>query len=154
VRFWGSVVTATDTTGRPMQHWVGGQDVMAMATVLDTAVERIREIQHDAHVNGKTMRPRRPMIVLKSPKGWTGPEQVDGVQIEGTLRAHQIPTAVDAEHPEHLKLRDDWLKSYRLEELLDESVRLLPELAELAPKGTPVLTVGDSECYAKQGGRQ
>ena len=75
------------------------------------------------------------MIVLKSPKGWTGPEWVDGLQIEGTFRAHQVPIAVDAAHPEHLKLLEDWLKSYRPEELFDASGCLKPELAELAPKG-------------------
>ena len=75
------------------------------------------------------------MIVLKSPKGWTGPKWVDGLQIEGTFRAHQVPIAVDADHPEHLKLLEDWLKSYRAEELFDESGRLKPELAELAPEG-------------------
>ena len=80
-------------------------------------------------------RPRWPMIVLKSPKGWTGPEMVDGLQIEGTFRAHQVPLASDATHPEHLKLLEDWMKSYRPEELFDEQGRLQPELAELAPKG-------------------
>ena len=120
-------------------YYVEGDDPVrmheTMAAALDTAVEQIRKIQHNARVNGKTMRPRWPMIVLKSPKGWTGPEWVDGLQIEGTFRAHQVPIAVDADHPEHLKLLEDWLKSYRPEELFDESGRLKPELAELAPKG-------------------
>ncbi len=107
----------------------------AMAATLDRAVEEIKRIQHEARVNGNTMRPRWPMIVLKSPKGWTGPKWVDGVQIEGTFRAHQIPIAVDAAHPEHLKLLEEWLRSYRPEELFDESGRLKPELAELAPQG-------------------
>ena len=80
-------------------------------------------------------RPRWPMIVLRSPKGWTGPKVVDGLQIEGTFRAHQVPIAVDADHPEHLKLLEDWLKSYRPEELFDAQGRLNPELAELAPRG-------------------
>jgi xylulose-5-phosphate/fructose-6-phosphate phosphoketolase len=75
------------------------------------------------------------MIVLKSPKGWTGPKIVDGIQIEGTYRAHQIPLLVDSEHPGHLKLLESWMKSYKPEELFDESGCLLPELAELAPKG-------------------
>ncbi len=107
----------------------------AMAATLDVVVEDIQRIQREARVNGNTMRPRWPMIVLKSPKGWTGPEWVDGQQIEGTFRAHQVPIAVDADHPEHLKLLEDWLKSYRPEELFDARGRLQPELAELAPKG-------------------
>ena len=75
------------------------------------------------------------MIVLKSPKGWTGPKEVDGLQIEGTFRAHQIPLLVDSEHPDHLKLLENWMKSYKPEELFDKNGCLLPELAELAPKG-------------------
>ena len=75
------------------------------------------------------------MIVLKSPKGWTGPKVVDGLQIEGTFRAHQVPLSDPADHPEHLKLLEDWLRSYKPEELFDEHGRLRPELAELAPKG-------------------
>ncbi len=107
----------------------------AMAATLDKAVEEIRHIQHDARVNGNLTRPRWPMIVLKSPKGWTGPEWVDGLQIEGTFRAHQVPIAVDAGHPGNLKLLEDWLKSYRPEELFDAHGRLQSELAELAPEG-------------------
>jgi len=75
------------------------------------------------------------MIVLRSPKGWTGPKVVDGLQIEGTFRAHQVPLAVDAAHPEHLPLLERWLKSYQPGELFDPSGRLKPELAELAPSG-------------------
>ena len=75
------------------------------------------------------------MIVLNSPKGWTGPKVVDGLQVEGTFRAHQVPLSDPATHPEHLKLLEGWLRSYRPEELFDESGRLKPELAELAPKG-------------------
>jgi xylulose-5-phosphate/fructose-6-phosphate phosphoketolase len=75
------------------------------------------------------------MIVLKSPKGWTGPKVVDGLQIEGTFRAHQVPLLVDPEHPDHVKLLESWMKSYKAEELFDENGRLMPELAELAPKG-------------------
>jgi xylulose-5-phosphate/fructose-6-phosphate phosphoketolase len=107
----------------------------AMAATLDQVVEEIQRIQRQARVNGNTTRPRWPMIVLKSPKGWTGPKWVDGLQIEGTFRAHQVPLAVDAAHPKHLKLLEEWLKSYRAEELFDEGGRLKPELAELAPKG-------------------
>ena len=107
----------------------------AMAATLDKAVEEIRRIQQDARANGNLTRPRWPMIVLKSPKGWTGPKVVDGLQIEGTFRAHQVPLSDPATHPEHLKLLEEWLRSYRPEELFDESGRLKPELAELAPKG-------------------
>ena len=107
----------------------------AMAATLDKVIEQIKSIQHDARVNGNLTRPRWPMIVLKSPKGWTGPKVVDGLQIEGTFRAHQIPLAVDADHPEHLAMLEDWMKSYRPQELFDESGRLKSELAELAPTG-------------------
>ena len=107
----------------------------AMAATLDTAVEQIKQIQQDARVHGNLTRPRWPMIVLNSPKGWTGPKVVDGLQIEGTFRSHQVPLSDPATHPEHLKLLEDWLRSYRPEELFDEQGRLKPELAELAPKG-------------------
>ena len=111
----------------------------AMASALDGAVEAIKKIQHDArdgsHPGGDVERPRWPMIVLESPKGWTGPKWVDGLKIEGTFRAHQVPIAVDADHPEHLELLQEWLQSYRPEELFDDSGRLKQELAELAPVG-------------------
>jgi xylulose-5-phosphate/fructose-6-phosphate phosphoketolase len=107
----------------------------AMATTLDVVIEDIKRIQHEARVNGNTMRPRWPMIVLKSPKGWTGPKWVDGLQIEGTFRAHQVPLSDPATHPEHLKLLEEWLRSYRPEELFDAQGKLKPELAELAPQG-------------------
>ncbi len=107
----------------------------AMAAALDTAVEQIKQIQQDARVHGNTTRPRWPMIVFKSPKGWTGPKVVNGQQIEGTFRAHQVPITDPAQNPEHLQQLDDWLRSYRPEELFDEQGRLRPELAELAPEG-------------------
>ena len=107
----------------------------AMAATLDTSVERIRAIQHEARVNGNLTRPRWPMIVLQSPKGWTGPKVIDGRQIEGSFRSHQVPIKDAATDPEHLKLLEDWLRSYRPEELFDEKGRLKPELAELAPQG-------------------
>jgi len=119
--------------------FVEGDDPMEMhqlmAAALDRAVEEIRRIQNNARNTGDTTRPRWPMIVLRSPKGWTGPKTIDGVQIEGTFRAHQVPLSDPATHPEHLKLLEDWLKSYKPEELFDEQGRLKPELAELAPKG-------------------
>ena len=106
-----------------------------MAATLDKAVEAIQQIQKNARSNNDTTRPRWPMIVLKSPKGWTGPKVVDGLQIEGTFRAHQVPLLVDTDHPDHVKLLEEWMKSYKAEELFDEKGRLIPELAELAPKG-------------------
>jgi xylulose-5-phosphate/fructose-6-phosphate phosphoketolase len=120
-------------------QYVEGDEPMlmheAMAAALDRVVEEIQRIQRRARVEGDTTRPRWPMIVLRSPKGWTGPKWVDGLQIEGTFRAHQVPLAVDAAHPGHLKLLEAWLRSYRPEELFDERGRLNPALAELAPKG-------------------
>jgi xylulose-5-phosphate/fructose-6-phosphate phosphoketolase len=107
----------------------------AMAAALDTAVAQIKAIQHAARVNGDITRPRWPMIVLKSPKGWTGPKVVDGLQIEGTFRAHQVPISDPSTRLGHLKLIEDWLRSYRPEELFDDRGRLKPELAALAPKG-------------------
>jgi len=107
----------------------------AMAETLDSVMSQIRSIQHNARSNADLTRPRWPMIVLKSPKGWTGPKWVDGQQIEGSFRSHQVPLSDPASQPEHLQMLEDWLKSYRPEELFDEAGRLVPELAELAPKG-------------------
>lgn len=106
-----------------------------MASTLDKVIEDIQQIQGNARSQNDVTRPRWPMIVLKSPKGWTGPKNVDGLQIEGTFRSHQVPLLVDSEHPDHLKLLENWMKSYKPEELFDENGRLIPELAELAPKG-------------------
>jgi xylulose-5-phosphate/fructose-6-phosphate phosphoketolase len=108
----------------------------SMAAALDYAVDRIKQVRYDAteHSNGE--RPRWPMIILRSPKGWTGPKVVDGQQIEGTFRAHQVPLSVSASAPkEHLQQLEDWMKSYHPEELFDKNGRLFPELAELAPQG-------------------
>jgi xylulose-5-phosphate/fructose-6-phosphate phosphoketolase len=107
----------------------------AMAAALDTAVEQIKAIQRDARANGNLTRPRWPMIVLNSPKGWTGPKVVDGLQVEGTFRSHQVPLSDPATHPDHLRLLEAWLRSYKPEELFDEEGCLRPELAELAPNG-------------------
>ncbi|MDB6169364.1 MAG: Xylulose-5-phosphate phosphoketolase [Verrucomicrobia bacterium] len=107
----------------------------AMASALDAAVEAIREFQRAARNGGQHDRPRWPMIVLASPKGWTGPKVVDGKKIEGNFRSHQVPLSDPAAHPAHLQLLEEWLKSYRPQELFDEAGRLRPELAELAPKG-------------------
>ncbi|QVL34072.1 phosphoketolase family protein [Telmatocola sphagniphila] len=131
-------------------YFVEGDDPalmhQALAETLDTVVEKIQKIQQEARhkkedkkgslsPDSPCVRPRWPMIVLRSPKGWTGPKVVDGLQIEGTFRAHQVPLLVDPAHPEHVKLLESWMKSYKAEELFDESGRLKPELAELAPKG-------------------
>ena len=105
-----------------------------MAASLDRAIEDIRRIQRSARSSGDAARPRWPMIVFKSPKGWTGPKMVDGRQIEGTFRSHQVPLLVDAAHPEHLSQLESWMRSYKPEELFDQHGRLRPELAELAPK--------------------
>jgi xylulose-5-phosphate/fructose-6-phosphate phosphoketolase len=106
-----------------------------MAAAVDEAIKQIRGAQDSARKQGATARPRWPMIVLRSPKGWTGPKVVDGLQIEGTFRSHQVPLLVDPEHPDHVALLESWMKSYRAEELFDTNGRLIPELAELAPKG-------------------
>ena len=108
---------------------------VAMAEALDTAVAMIQQIQHQARGEGNTTRPRWPMIVLRSPKGWTGPKVVDGRRIEGTFRSHQVPLSNPSTHPGHLQLLEDWLRSYRPAELFDSRGRLLPELAALAPQG-------------------
>ena len=106
-----------------------------MAAAVETAVSQIQTIQKNARENKNPTRPRWPMIVLRSPKGWTGPKVVDGLKIEGTFRAHQVPLLVDAAHPDHVKLLESWMKSYKAEELFDANGTLKPELAELAPKG-------------------
>ncbi|MEO5642622.1 MAG: phosphoketolase family protein [Bacteroidia bacterium] len=120
-------------------HFVEGNDPLTMhelmASTLNKVIEEIHDIQNHARSTNDNTRPRWPMIILKSPKGWTGPEVVDGLQIEGTFRSHQVPILVDADHPDHVKLLENWMKSYKPEELFDENGCLMPELAELAPKG-------------------
>jgi xylulose-5-phosphate/fructose-6-phosphate phosphoketolase len=106
-----------------------------MAETLDTIVEEIRRIQADARERGATARPQWPMIVLRSPKGWTGPKQVDGLQVEGTFRAHQVPVTDFEKKPDHIQILETWMKSYGPEELFDETGALRQELAALAPKG-------------------
>jgi xylulose-5-phosphate/fructose-6-phosphate phosphoketolase len=119
-------------------YFVEGHEPMAMhermAATFDTACAEIKAIQDGARRNGVSQRPRWPMIVLRTPKGWTGPKQVDGEQVEGTWRAHQVPMA-EMESPEHLKILEDWMKSYRPEVLFDSAGALVPELQKLAPKG-------------------
>ena len=106
-----------------------------MAKTVEAAIEKIHSIQKSARDNKDPTRPRWPMIVLRSPKGWTGPKVVDGLKIEGTFRSHQVPLLVDAAHPDHVKLLESWMKSYKAEELFDANGTLIAELAELAPKG-------------------
>ncbi len=106
-----------------------------MAGTLDAVVAEIRSIQDKARRGGDQSMPAWPMIVLRSPKGWTGPKVVDGKQIEGTWRAHQVPVADLQTKPEHIKVLEDWMRSYRPEELFDENGKFIPEFAELAPKG-------------------
>lgn len=106
-----------------------------MAAALDYAMHEIKRIQSHARTQKDPSRPRWPMIVLASPKGWTGPKELDGMPIENSFRSHQVPLSVDAEHPEHLKLLESWMRSYKPEELFDAQGRLMPELRELAPKG-------------------
>ncbi|MCQ4672006.1 phosphoketolase family protein [Lactonifactor longoviformis] len=118
-------------------YFVEGDDPMAMhrlmAETLDAVIEEIKEIQINARENNDSTRPKWPMIILRTPKGWTGPKIVDSNEIEGTFRAHQVPMTM--EQPEHLELLKEWLLSYHPEELFDENGRLIPELEELAPKG-------------------
>ncbi len=120
-------------------YFVEGSDPhqvhQAMAGTLDRVVVDIRRIQARARNEGSTERPAWPLIVLKTPKGWTGPKTVDGLMTEGSWRSHQVPLANLAENPEHLAALEQWMKSYRAEELFDGEGTLIPELADLAPKG-------------------
>jgi len=106
-----------------------------MAGTLDAIVNEIRSIQDEARSGGDVGLPTWPMVILRSPKGWTGPKIVDGKPVEGTWRAHQVPVADLQSKPEHLKILEEWMKSYRPEELFDEKGKLIPELAELVPTG-------------------
>ncbi len=106
-----------------------------LATTLDEIVGEIKNIQAGARSKGFTKRPMWPMIIFRTPKGWTGPKVVDGVQIEGTFRSHQVPLSELASKPKHLKILERWMKSYKPEELFDKNGRLKTELADLAPKG-------------------
>jgi xylulose-5-phosphate/fructose-6-phosphate phosphoketolase len=107
-----------------------------MAATLDDAIAAIRAIQYRARKSGKAERPRWPMIVLRAPKGWTAPKEINGHKIEGSWRAHQVPFADVRDNPAQLRLLEQWLKSYRPEELFDERGGLIPALRELAPRGT------------------
>lgn len=120
-------------------HFVEGEDPdpvhQRMAEVLDESILRIKAIQKEAREQGFSKRPVWPMIILRTPKGWTGPKEVDGLKTEGSFRSHQVPLAELASKPHHLKMLENWMRSYKPEELFDAEGRLIPELAELAPKG-------------------
>ena len=124
-------------------HFVEGHEPelmhAKMAETLDLVIEEIHHIQESARaLNSKTekrIRPQWPMIVFNSPKGWTGPTVVDGLKVEGSFRSHQVPLSDPASHPEHLRMLEDWLQSYRPDELFDEDGRLVSELRECAPVG-------------------
>jgi len=120
-------------------HFVEGDDPASMHQLMAGTMERcvndIRRIQSDARKSGKAVRPRWPMIVLRSPKGWTGPKKVGGKTVEGYWRAHQVPMSDVRDNPGNLKLLEKWMKSYRPQELFDDSGRLIEELKALAPKG-------------------
>ncbi len=106
-----------------------------MAAMLEGAIEEIHSLQNTARRSGKAERPRWPMIVLRSPKGWTGPKEINGHKAEGSWRSHQVPFSDMRDNPEHLKLLEDWMRSYKPEELFDANGTLRPELRELAPTG-------------------
>ncbi|HEY0069752.1 MAG TPA: phosphoketolase family protein [Chloroflexia bacterium] len=120
-------------------HFVEGDDVprvhQQFAATLNTCYARIREIQQDARTNGFSGRPRWPVIVLRTPKGWTGPDEIDGLPVEGTFRSHQVPLHEVKKKPEELVALEEWLRTYGPDELFDEQGRLVPELRELAPEG-------------------
>jgi len=120
-------------------HFVEGDDPMTMhqafAETLDTCYAKIRAYQEEARAHGFTRVPRWPAIILRTPKGWTGPKEVDGLPIEGTFRAHQVPVADVRENAEHLNILEQWMRSYHPEDLFDEHGRFVPELAALAPQG-------------------
>ena len=120
-------------------YFVEGSDPKTMhalmAETMDLVINDIRDIRRHAASSSNPGRPRWPMIVLRSPKGWTGPKSVDGLKVEGTFRAHQVPLLVDRQHPEHVAQLESWMRSYRAEELFDRQGRLYPQLAALAPAG-------------------
>jgi xylulose-5-phosphate/fructose-6-phosphate phosphoketolase len=123
---WRPIVVAGDEPMRVHQ---------AFAAALDEALDEIAEIQRAAREDGVTERPQWPMLVLRTPKGWTGPKEVDGLPVEGTWRAHQVPVTDVRDNPDHLRILEDWLRSYRPEELFDDAGRPVPELVELPPHG-------------------
>jgi xylulose-5-phosphate/fructose-6-phosphate phosphoketolase len=121
-------------------HYVEGDDPATMhqlmAATLDTVADEISAIQREARTHGFHQRPIWPMIIMRTPKGWTGPKMVDGKQVEGTFRAHQVPVDDLAKNPGHLKILENWMRSYHPADLFDDAGKLKPELAALAPAGT------------------
>jgi xylulose-5-phosphate/fructose-6-phosphate phosphoketolase len=120
-------------------YFVEGEEPTAvhqlMASTLDTVLDRIVAIQRSARLSGSTDRPRWPMIVLRTPKGWTGPKRVEGLKMEGSWRSHQVPLADIHANPARLQQLDEWLRSYRSEELFDAEGKLVPELTTIVPRG-------------------
>ncbi len=120
-------------------HYVEGSEPESMhrkmAAAMDSVLSDIREIQRKARQEGATARPRWPMIVLRSPKGWTGPKELDGHPVEGSFRSHQVPLDGFTAHPERIDMLEQWMRSYKPDELFDETGRLVREVAEIAPKG-------------------
>ena len=118
---------------------VSGDDPMVMhqkmASTLDKVIDMIKEIQTNARDNDDSKRPIWPMIILRTPKGWTGPKEVDGKQIENSFRSHQVPVVISDDSPENIEILENWMKSYHPEELFDENGKLLPDLKELTPTG-------------------
>src|SRR5881396_3588285 len=106
-----------------------------MAAALDWALDEIARIHRRARSNHQSRRPAWPMLILRTPKGWTGPKTVDGEQVEGTFRAHQVPVTDFASHPDHIQVLEEWLRSYNIEELFDSSGRLIDEIADMPPTG-------------------
>src|SRR5689334_1591000 len=131
-------------------HFVEGHepDVMheVMASTLDRIFDEIRRIKEDARSNGFSQRPLWPMIVLRTPKGWTCPKEIDGRRTEGYWRAHQVPMGEMHENPEHVHILEEWMQSYRPEELFDSNGRLRPELAEVAPHGDRRMSSNPHTC--------
>jgi xylulose-5-phosphate/fructose-6-phosphate phosphoketolase len=123
---WGPLIVAGDEP-EPVHQ--------ALAGALDEALDQIAEIQRAARDDGVDSRPQWPLIVLRTPKGWTGPKEVDGLPVEGTWRSHQVPVTDVRDNPDHLRILEDWLRSYHAEELFDDEGRLRPELVELPPRG-------------------
>src|SRR5215813_1272039 len=121
-------------------YFVEGSDPasmhQAMAATLEHCIREIRRIQQEARRSvSEVKRPLWPMVILRSPKGWTGPKEIDGHKVEGFWPAHQVPMAEMHENPAHLALLEEWLRGYQPQELFDDAGRLLPELRELAPRG-------------------
>jgi len=106
-----------------------------MAETMDVIISKIKTIWHEARTQGNPTRPRWPMVILRSPKGWTGPKEVDGLKTEGHWRSHQVPLSELDKKPDHITILENWMKSYKPEELFDAHGKLLPEIASLAPKG-------------------